>query len=115
MTDIVIPLDSKIGIKRDNTSYNSEYYTDGQWCRFYDNSPKKMGGYKLIYSGTSEVIRTLYEFNNSATVNVYLGREISGISFLNINSNGVVIGVEIIRTPSGYIPASGNVWTFDQI
>jgi hypothetical protein len=115
MTDIVIPLDSKIGIKRDNTDYNSDYYIDGEWCRFYDNSPKKMGGYKLIYSGTSEIIRTLYEFNNSSTVNVYLGREVSGISFLNINSNGVIVGVEINRTPSNYISKIGNVWIFDQI
>jgi hypothetical protein len=115
MTDIVIPLDSKIGIKRDNTDYNSEYYIDGTWCRFYDNSPKKMGGYKLIYGGTSEIIRTLYEFNNSNTVNVYLGREIGGISFLNINSNGSLVGAEINRTPSGYVSVVGNVWTFDQI
>lgn len=115
MADIVIPLDSKIGIKRDNTDYSSEYYIDGEWCRFYDNSPKKMGGYKLIYSGTSEIIRTLYEFNNSSTVNVYLGREINGISFLNINSNGIIIGGEVNRTPSGYVPISGNIWIFDQI
>jgi hypothetical protein len=115
MADIIISLDSKIGIKRDNTNYNSEYYIDGEWCRFYDNSPKKMGGYKLIYSGTAEVIRTLYEFNNSNTVNVYLGREIGGISFLNINSNGIIIASEINRTPLGYIPMTGNVWIFDQI
>lgn len=115
MTDMVIPLDSKMGIKRDNTDYNSEYYIDGTWCRFYDNSPKKMGGYKLIYPGTEEIIRTLYEFNNSNTVNVYLGREIGGISFLNISSNGSIIGIEINRTPSGYVPVEGNIWMFDQI
>jgi len=115
MADIVISLDSKVGIKRDNTDYNSEYYIDGEWCRFYDNSPKKMGGYKLIYSGTAEIIRTLYEFNNSNTINVYLGREIDGISFLNINSNGLVLGGEINRTPSTYTPTTGNVWIFDQI
>jgi hypothetical protein len=115
MADIVISLDSKVGIKRDNTRYNSEYYIDGEWCRFYDNSPKKMGGYKLIYPGTTEVIRTLYEFNDSNAINVYLGREVGGISFLNIDSNGLIVGTEINRTPSGYVPASGNIWTFDQI
>lgn len=115
MADKVVPLYSKIGIKKDNTDYNSEYYIDGEWCRFYDNSPKKMGGYKLIYPGTSEIIRTLYEFNNSNTVKVYLGREIDGISFLEINSNGVVIGGEINRTPSSYVPTAGNLWVFDQI
>ncbi len=115
MADKVVPLYSKIGIKRDNTDYNSEYYIDGEWCRFYDNSPKKIGGYKLIYPGTSEIIRTLYEFNNSNTVKVYLGREIDGISFLEIDSNGVVIGGEINRTPSSYVPTAGNLWVFDQI
>jgi hypothetical protein len=115
MKDIVISLDSRVGIKRDNTNYNSEYYIEGEWCRFYDNSPKKMGGYKLIYPGTSEIIRTLYEFNNTNTIKVYLGRETSGISFLEINSNGIILGGEINRTPSSYVPAAGNIWVFDQI
>ena len=72
---IVKPLisSSKPGIQRDGTPFASEHYIDGQWCRFYMGKPRKIGGYKLIDEGNTEIITTIFNVPKTNSVDVYLG------------------------------------------
>lgn len=45
------------GIKRDGTSFETNEYTDGTWCRFQRGIPKKMGGYRSIFTSQVGVYR----------------------------------------------------------
>ena len=45
------------GIKRDGTQFQNEQYTDGVWCRFQRGDPKKMGGYRTLFTSNTGVYR----------------------------------------------------------
>jgi hypothetical protein len=45
------------GIKRDGTVFQSEQYTDGVWCRFQRGDPKKIGGYRELFTSTTGIYR----------------------------------------------------------
>ena len=45
------------GIKRDGTVFQNDQYTDGVWCRFQRGDPKKMGGYKTIFTAFNGIYR----------------------------------------------------------
>lgn len=115
MTTNVIVLTSEPGIQRDGTPYDSKSYIDGQWVRFYDGRPTKIGGYKLIDHGTPSIIRTIYNYDNpdlSNFVDSYLGREDS-VGYERFDYNGFSAGGFVNRTPAGYIPVANNLWNFD--
>lgn len=45
------------GIKRDGTVFEAREYSDGVWCRFQRGTPKKMGGYRQLFSTFSGIPR----------------------------------------------------------
>ena len=45
------------GIKRDGTYFETDEYTDGVWCRFQRGVPKKMGGYRSIFTSLVGIYR----------------------------------------------------------
>ena len=45
------------GIKRDGTPFETNEYTDGVWCRFQRGVPKKIGGYRTLFSSTVGIYR----------------------------------------------------------
>jgi hypothetical protein len=47
------------GIKRDGTLFQNDQYTDGVWCRFQRGDPKKIGGYRTLFSGLVGIARGL--------------------------------------------------------
>jgi hypothetical protein len=47
------------GIKRDGTIFETPEYTDGVWCRFQRQVPKKIGGYTEIFSTFDGILRGL--------------------------------------------------------
>lgn len=108
---IVIPLISKPGIQRDGTPFASESYIGGQWCRFYMQRPRKIGGYKLIDAGNTEIIRTLFAVPMPNAIDLYIGRA-SSLKYItfDLNGNG---STEINRTPGGYVSNINNVWEID--
>lgn len=108
---IVIPLISKPGIQRDGTPFASESYIDGQWCRFYMQRSRKIGGYKLIDVGNDEIIRSLFAVPMPNAIDLYLGRA-SSLTYNTFDLNGNGIG-EIDRTPEGYVANVNNIWDFD--
>lgn len=112
---------SKPGINRDGTSYDSEYYIDGQHVRFYQSKPRKIGGYSIVSPGNTEIVRGLSispynapQIGGDLTVLVYIGRPSSvGYQVINTNSQSQPF---IDRTPPlAFTPNPNNVWTFDYI
>lgn len=57
MTAKVIAMQIKAGIQRDGTQFNAPTYTNGQWCRFQNGLPKKMGGYVGIFNNAAGISR----------------------------------------------------------
>lgn len=45
------------GIKRDGTVFQSDQYTDGVWCRFQRGEPRKIGGYRSIFTSQVGIYR----------------------------------------------------------
>ena len=45
------------GIKRDGTVFQNDQYTDGVWCRFQRGDPKKIGGYRTIFTNLDGIYR----------------------------------------------------------
>jgi len=45
------------GIKRDGTYFETDEYVDGVWCRFQRGIPKKMGGYRSIFTSLVGIYR----------------------------------------------------------
>jgi hypothetical protein len=45
------------GIKRDGTQFQNEQYTEGVWCRFQRGDPKKMGGYRTLFTSNVGIYR----------------------------------------------------------
>lgn len=109
------------GINRDQTPFQTKNYVDGQWTRFYNNEPRKMGGYLLCNLGTTEIVRGLYgaitgdQIVSESGVNaihLYSGRK-SGVSFFLLNNNGISLATNNV-TAAGYVPSDENMWNFDQ-
>jgi hypothetical protein len=100
------------GIQRDGTQFKSKNYIDGQWCRFYEGDPKKIGGYKLIDTGTPEIIREIYIVDQDNSVDAYYGRA-SSLNVVSFDLNGNK-GSVVDRTPlSAFEPNVNNIWEFD--
>lgn len=94
-------LSSNPGIQRDGTTFDSDNYTGGQWTRFYEKGrPKKIGGYSLLESGTTEIVRNTYVVPRQNSVDVYLGRS-KTLNVVNVSINGQA-SPEIDRTPVGF-------------
>jgi hypothetical protein len=109
---IINKIHSELGIQRDGTPYNSKAYINGQWVRFYEGQPRKIGGYQLISLGNQEIPRDLFTIPMQNSVDLYIGRA-STVSYINVNFNGES-GPEFDRTPStGFMASEDNSWTFD--
>lgn len=125
---IITVLASKPGINRDSTNFDSINYIDGNWVRFYNDKPRKMGGYKLILPGDTEIIRQIFVPPLSLTAGeaitlgdtvvnksiIFIGRGTSlKTTVVDINGN---TSPEINRTPTiDFVPSGNNTWSFDSI
>lgn len=122
----VIKIESQPGIQRDGTRYNAVNYTDGQWVRFWEGSPRKIGGYVYMLVGNNEIARDLYTVNQPSYVDLYIGRA-STVSKISLNYNGIPLGTGSASSPNGNAltaeddrtPTTGfsadpnNLWDFD--
>lgn len=107
--NIIYPINSKPGIKRDNTRFEGEYYVDGEWCRFYRGKPKKIGGYQSVYDRYQGIIRGQAMNIPSGSFNyVYAGSQTT-FQMLQVTPFGVP-GAIADRTPGGFSSNSSNEW-----
>jgi hypothetical protein len=100
------------GIQRDGTTFSSRNWIDGQWSRFYQGLPLKMGGYSQLAGGLSNVPRGTYLDPNSPNFNVYIG-DSSTLKYFPIDESGTTLGPLIDRTPVLFAGDQYNLWSFD--
>lgn len=125
---IIGALHSQNGIQRDGTFYFSKSYVDGQWVRFYENSPKKIYGCEATSLGNTTIVRSLYSVPQPTNINLYIGRApataTNNVEYIEVNINGSATA-PVDRTPLlspnpnptlppvPFIPNENYVWNFD--
>lgn len=77
------------GIKRDGTVFQSEQYTDGVWCRFQRGDPKKMGGYRELFTSTTGIYRGLISLPQNGVNYIFAG---TGRT-LDVFTTGITYGI----------------------
>ncbi len=110
----IYPINVKPGIKRDNTQFEGDYYTDGEWCRFYRGKPKKIGGYTSVYDQYDEIVRGETLSLVSGPYNyIYSGSE-TQFQQLQVTPSGAT-GAFTNRTPAGFVDNADNEWKMTSI
>jgi hypothetical protein len=116
MPSNLYPLVFKPGIKRDGTSFQAEYCTNGEWIRFYRGMVKKIGGMlALPYTnngGHYNNINTLFinYFNNQ--INVLLGDD-QGLYRVVANGNfGLVVDIVELAINPNIVQDPNRLWQF---
>ncbi len=105
------PVVSKPGIKRDGTSFDGDYYTDGQWVRFQRGLPRKINGFRSISKYLSQTSRGLASFVEGDLVYCHSGGA-STLERFTIDAAGNS-SVIFDRTPVGLTASTDNKWMFD--
>jgi len=105
----IFEITSKPGIKRDGTSFDKDFYSDGQWIRFQRGRPKKMGGYSAISNKLTGPIRSIYTDSRLSTNSIHSFSP-WGIQRLQVDNNGVG-GAVYDRTPSGFTENDNYSWS----
>lgn len=111
--DNIFPVVSQPGIQRDGTTFDSPNWIDGQWCRWYNGRPQKMGGYQQMVGGLPNVPRGTFVVPNTPEYNIYIGDFESIKYFPADNASGLAIGPLVDRTPAGFGASPYNEWGFD--
>jgi len=112
VTAKVVALQIKPGIQRDGTLFNAPSYVDGQWCRFQNGLPRKMGGYRGIFLNASGISRGMTMSSTNG-----LNYVISGINdklqqWSTDNDDGIGSG-PVDFTMTGFTANANNLWQFD--
>lgn len=99
-------------IQRDGTNFSERSWVDGKWCRFYNDRPKKMGGYQEIISTIPNIPRGIMVVPNFPYFRIFIGTY-NKLYYQDINSSGVAVGALTDITPVGIPVDANNTWDFD--
>ena len=77
------------GIKRDGTVFQNDQYTDGVWCRFQRGEPKKMGGYRTIFTAFNGIYRGMINIPYNGVNYIFAGTAFN----LDVFNTGTTYGV----------------------
>lgn len=94
MENTLYPLVYKPGIKRDGTSFQADFCTDGQWVRFQRGNVRKMGSMKGMSQTTvngklsTSNLAVIPETGNNSYMNIYIANSENGIH--RVRSNQVL-------------------------
>lgn len=112
MTAKVVALQVKPGIQRDGTLFNAPTYVDGQWVRFQNGLPRKMGGYNGIFLNSPEISRGM-TMSSSNGINYVVSGTSSGLyQWRTDNDDGTGSG-PYTYTMTGFTSNANNLWQFD--
>lgn len=107
-------LNFKPGIARDGTTFDSDQYSDGLWCRWRLGRPRKMGGYRQITNQLSGTPRRIHMFYQNGQVIAHVGT-VSGIQqVVFTHQTGELISISD-RTPSTFTAGNNIGFTMDAI
>jgi hypothetical protein len=112
VTAKVVALQIKPGIQRDGTQFNAPSYVDGQWCRFQNGLPRKMGGYRGIFLNASGISRGMTMSSTNGLNYVISGYNNGLQQWSTDNDDGVGSG-PIDYTMTGFTASDNNLWQFD--
>jgi hypothetical protein len=87
--NMVYTLGVQPGIKRDGTVFETREYSDGEWCRFQRGVPKKMGGYRELFSTFNGIARGMIA-NPYNGVNYIFTGNANGI---DVFTTGITYGI----------------------
>jgi hypothetical protein len=105
---------SQPGLRRDGTLLATNTYTDMLWARFYQDTPRKMGGYEETERHIDGIVRCINMFGNAGVCNVNVGSSVAFQRFTVDDNTDVSSGV-VDRTPAGYVPEEHNLWQADAL
>jgi hypothetical protein len=80
------------GIKRDGTTFEAREFSDGEWCRFQRGVPKKIGGYRELFSTFNGIPRGM-------VTNAY-----NGVNYVFTGNNQ---GIDVFTTGTTFGVGSG--------
>lgn len=92
MTEKVISINTKPGIRRDGTTLDGDQYSDGQWVRFQRGRPRKTQGYSRISQQIKGLVRGMFVDSNNGINNIFTGWS-GGVQVIGVDNNGVGSGV----------------------
>ena len=106
------PLRFSPGIQRDGTRMTAPgNYIDGQWVRFTNGRPRKIGGYRQLTPASDGIPRS-FENHLKAGVNyLHIGSS-TNMRQMRFDSDGVSSGLPIVRTPVAYSVQGDELWQF---
>jgi len=133
VTAKVIQLQVKPGIQRDGTQFAAPTYVDGEWVRFQNALPRKIGGYKGVFLNASGISRGMTMTSTNGINYVVSGYSLGLEQWYTDNDDGVGFGpvsyaiyggavkVQIVNAGSAYtngtytaVPLTGGTGTSAQ-
>src|SRR5690242_16597008 len=112
----MFPIVTRPGIKRDGTTFDGDFFTDGQWCRFQRGRARKMGGYRSINEKLIGPIRGMFLHSAAGNNRFFCGAS-NCLQYVDTTPDGIGGGVTDI-TPtiaSGFVPSNYNNWQFAEL
>lgn len=103
MTAKVIQLQVKAGIQRDGTQFAAPTYVDGEWVRFQNSLPRKIGGYQGIFLNGSGISRGMTMSSDNGINYVVSGYNLGIQQWYTNNDDGLGFG------PVSYVMTGGVV------
>ena len=113
MTAKVVALQAKPGIQRDGTQFMSASYVDGQWVRFQNGLPRKVGGFNSMFLNALGISRgmTMSSING---INYLVSGYSGGLEqWLTASYAGVGTGPVEYTFSSGFSANDNNLWQLD--
>ena len=112
MTAKVVALQVKPGIQRDGTLFNAPTFVDGQWVRFQNGLPRKVGGYNGIFINSPSISRGMTMSSNNGINYVVSGTSDGLYQWRTDNDDGTGSG-PYTYSLTGFTASSKNLWQFD--
>jgi hypothetical protein len=92
MTAKVLALQIKPGIQRDGTQLAAPMYVDGQWTRFQNGLPRKVGGYRGIFLNGTGISRGMTMSSTNGLNYVVSGYSLGLEQWSTDNDDGIGFG-----------------------
>jgi len=112
MATKVVALQVKPGIQRDGTQFAAVSYVDGEWVRFQNGLPKKIGGYNGIFLNASGISRGMYMNSLNGLNYVVSGYSNNIEQWITSNQQGLGSGPTVF-TLANFSANANNLWQFE--
>lgn len=102
------------GIKRDGTTLDGDFYSDGEWVRFQRGKPRKIGGFRQISNTLTGIVYGCNTATQNNLLYVHCGSA-NNLEQLQVTLQSPLGGTLVDRTPVSFVNNPNNMWQFDQI